>query len=82
MVRSSFWNNYSFVGGWPAGHAGLAASLLAIIGLLALVELVLKGLALWRAAELKQPLWFVLLLVINTAGIFPLIYLLVTKPKN
>lgn len=79
-MRGNFWNNYSFVGGWPTSHAGLAASLALFIGLLVIVELVLKGLALWRAAELKQPIWFVLLLVINTAGIFPLIYLLVTKP--
>jgi hypothetical protein len=37
--------------------------------------LVWKGLALWRAAELKQKGWFVALLVINSLGLLEIIYL-------
>jgi len=40
-----------------------------------------KGLALWRAARLRQAGWFIALLVINTVGIFEIIYLLATKKK-
>lgn len=40
-----------------------------------------KGLALWRAARLNQPGWFVGLLVINTLGILEIIYLLVITKK-
>lgn len=39
-------------------------------------ELAWKGLAMWRAARLEQSLWFVLLLVINSIGLLPIIYLL------
>lgn len=34
-----------------------------------------KGVALWRAANLKQRNWFIAILVLNTLGILDLIYL-------
>jgi hypothetical protein len=34
-----------------------------------------KGIALWRAAQLKQRNWFVVIVVLNTVGILELIYL-------
>lgn len=37
--------------------------------------LIWKGLALWKAANKKQLIWFVMLLVINTMGILEIIYL-------
>ena len=46
---------------------------------LALWELVWKGLALWKAARKSEKAWFVVILVINTAGILPIIYLLANK---
>ena len=36
-----------------------------------------KGLGLWASARNKQPWWFVAMLVLNTIGILPIIYLLV-----
>lgn len=42
----------------------------------ALWELVWKGFALWKASKKNQKGWFVALLVLNTAGILPIIYLL------
>jgi methionyl-tRNA synthetase len=33
-----------------------------------------KGLALWKAAKRNSPNWFVALLVINTVGIFEILY--------
>jgi Family of unknown function (DUF5652) len=42
-------------------------------------ELAWKGLALWRAAQQSQRIWFIALLVINSAGILPIGYLLVTS---
>ena len=38
-------------------------------------ELFWKGIALWRAGQNKQRNWFIGLLVINTIGILPIIYL-------
>ena len=37
-----------------------------------------KGLALWHAARRGSTFWFIILLVINTAGILEIIYLIVT----
>jgi hypothetical protein len=34
-----------------------------------------KGLALWHSAQRGQPWWFVIMLVVNTAGILEIIYL-------
>jgi hypothetical protein len=43
-----------------------------------------KGFALWRAGRNKQLYWFIALLVLNTAGILPILYLTLfqTKPKK
>ena len=43
--------------------------------LLVIWSLVLKGLGLWHSAKRGQPWWFVVILVVNTAGILELIYL-------
>jgi len=42
-------------------------------------ELIWKGLALWRAARRGENAWFIAILVLNTLGILPIIYL-VLKP--
>jgi methionyl-tRNA synthetase len=34
-----------------------------------------KGLALWHSARRNEPLWFIALLIVNTFGIFEIIYL-------
>ena len=38
-------------------------------------ELTWKGLALWKAGQNKQRNWFIAILIINTIGILPIIYL-------
>jgi len=40
-----------------------------------------KGLALWRAARLKQVGWYIALIIINSFGLFEIIYLIVTRKK-
>lgn len=42
-------------------------------------ELIWKGIALWKSAKNDQKYWFIILLVINTVGILPIIYLLYLK---
>jgi hypothetical protein len=49
---------------------------------LALWTLVWKGLALWRAAEKKSKPWFIVLLILNTAGILEIIYLFAVAPRR
>lgn len=38
-------------------------------------SLLVKGIAVWRAANLKQRNWFVGILVLNTLGLIELVYL-------
>ncbi len=38
-------------------------------------QFIWKGLSLWRAAINKQRNWFIVLLVVNTAGILEIVYL-------
>ncbi|KKQ95646.1 MAG: hypothetical protein UV74_C0013G0251 [Candidatus Woesebacteria bacterium GW2011_GWB1_43_14] len=45
------------------------------------LDVVLRGVALWRSSKRDEKGWFVALLVINSIGIFPLIYLL-THPEK
>lgn len=49
---------------------------------LALVDIILKGMALWRSSKLGQKWWFVALLLVNSLGILPAIYLLTHPGKN
>lgn len=46
---------------------------------LLLWELVWKSLALWRAARNSQKGWFIGLLILNTAGVLPIVYLLLNR---
>ncbi len=40
-----------------------------------------KGLALWRSARMNHRGWFIALLVINTVGIFEIIYIIATRKR-
>jgi len=46
-----------------------------ILIILGVWELVWKGLALWKASQNKQRNWFITILVFNTIGILPIVYL-------
>ena len=54
------------------------------LGLLILViwSLIWKGMALWFSAKHRQKAWFIVLLIFNTAGILPILYLLFWRPKK
>ncbi len=45
-------------------------------------EIVLKGFGLWYSARSKQKWWFIAMLIFNTLGILPIIYLLWFRPKD
>ena len=51
------------------------------IGILSLWELVWKGFALWYSAKNKHKAWFIFILILNTAGILPIIYIFTHKRK-
>lgn len=53
----------------------LGTSILIWLAPLLLWEIIWKGIALWSSAKNNQLNWFIALLILNTAGILPIIYL-------
>jgi len=55
-----------------------------IIGILALVlwTMVWKGLALWAAAKNGHKIWFIVMLVANTAGLLEIVYYFFFRKKG
>lgn len=53
-----------------------------LVALVAVWELVWKGMALWKAAQSGSKAWFVVLLILNTAGILPIAYLFFLGKEN
>lgn len=45
----------------------------------AVLDIVLRGFSLWKSARKDQQWWFVALLVVNSLGILPAIYLLIQQ---
>lgn len=46
-----------------------------VLVILGVWEMVWKGLALWIASQNKQRNWFIAILIINTVGILPIVYI-------
>jgi hypothetical protein len=53
-----------------------------LILLLAMWELIWKGFALWRSGKNNQPAWFIVMLILNTAGILEILYLFVFAKRT
>ena len=49
---------------------------------ISIFELVLKMTAMWKAGRRNQLAWFIVIGLLNTAGILPIIYLLTNKKKQ
>ena len=53
-----------------------------VFSILVIWETVWKGLGLWNSGIRKQKIWFIFMLVFNTVGILPIIYLAFFKDKK
>jgi len=53
-----------------------------LVILVSLWEILWKGFALWRAANDKRVVWFIVILVLNTLGVVPIIYLIISHYYN
>lgn len=54
---------------------------LALLIPLAVLDMALKGWGMWRAAKMNKNGWFIALLVVNSLGLLPAIFLLLTKDE-
>lgn len=64
------------LGGYGIG-LGIPLAVAPLVVVLVLWSIVWKGLGLWHAAKRGETWWFVALLLLNTAGILEIVYLLV-----
>lgn len=53
----------------------LAFSLIPIIIVIGIWDAVWKAIGMWKSARNNQLAWFIVILIFNTAGILPIIYL-------
>ena len=53
-----------------------------IVIILALWEIVWKIIAMWKAARNNHLAWFICIAIFNTAGILPIVYVLMQKNKT
>lgn len=45
-------------------------------------DLILRGVCLYRSARKSQRGWFIALLIVNSLGLLPLVYLIINKDKK
>ncbi|MBU2496455.1 MAG: hypothetical protein KJ767_00145 [Nanoarchaeota archaeon] len=50
-----------------------------VLAVIVIWEAVWKGIALWYSARAKHLVWFICILIFNTIGILPIVYLLFFK---
>ena len=53
-----------------------------VIILIVVFDTALKGIALWKSGRRNQLVWFICLIILNTGGILPIIYLILNKDKQ
>lgn len=46
-----------------------------ILVIVGIWDVIWKGLALWQAAQHKQRNWFIAIIIVNSVGILPMVYL-------
>lgn len=71
------YNNFLNLGGYEFGAGGFV-----LVIILAIWEIVWKGLGLWKAARNNHAGWFAAILIFNTLGILPILYIYVFAPKT
>ena len=62
--------------------AVLGAGFIFFIIVATIWELVWKGIALWKAARNEHKIWYIAILIVNSLGILPIIYILLHQQKK
>ena len=62
---------------------GLPGWVIPVVIIVGLWEAIWKGIALWHAGSDRNLLWFVLMFVLNTAGILEIVYIFgISRPRR
>lgn len=65
-------NGFDFATSWPYF----------LILALSILDLIVRAIALWKSARAGSKAWFVALMILNTLGVLPLVYILFFAPKT
>ncbi|MFA5932619.1 MAG: DUF5652 family protein [Microgenomates group bacterium] len=79
------WNYYNSNSNWMYNMMFGYGNGFGVIGWLMpliILDLVLKGFALWKAGRNNHMYWFIALLLVNSLGILPLVYLVFFEKKK
>jgi len=68
-------------GNWEVMEAAMGGWWTMLV-LLVLADVILRGMGMWRAARKGQQGWFVAMLVMNSVGILPVVYMLFFEKKG
>lgn len=60
----------------------ISSSWLVVIVILVIWDMIWRGFALWKAARNNQNRWFIGLLIVNSVGLLPILYLLISKDQK
>lgn len=63
-------------------HLVISPALISFFFILALWDVVWKAVAMWKAARNDQLSWFVIVLIFNSAGILPILYIYFLQPRH
>ncbi len=63
-------------------NLGFGIGMIVLISLLALWDIIWRGIALWKSARNNHKGWFVCLMIFSTIGILPIIYILTHRDKS
>ena len=66
----------------PTSFAAIAPWLVIVLLVLVVWETIWKGIALWKCGRNNQLVWFICILLLNTVGILPIVYLLFFQKKK
>ena len=61
---------------------GISAGFLAIIVIISIWDIIWKGIGMWKSGRNNQLAWFICILIFNTVGILPIIYLAFFQRKQ
>ena len=59
----------------------LSLTMVILLMIVSIWEVIWKGFGLWHSARAKHKAWFVIILIFNTVGLLPIIYLIWFKEK-
>ena len=72
---TGYWGELSILPFWGLWFILFLAALI-------IWDLVWRGIALWKAARNNDNIWFIFLLIINSVGILPIIYIFFFSKKR